>query len=133
MPPLTWGIARAAFVVARSRNGGSAAAPIILAAILLLSRLTRGRSPGWTFWHEAAIVETGQPPTVDPRAEHFLNRPNQRFVRLLHERSRFSSRVDATGATDAVCVGVDSIGHIEVDHVRDALHVYAARSNVSGD
>ena len=39
----------------------------------------------------------------------------------------------APGAADAVDVGVGGIGHVEVDHVRDAFHVQAAGGDVGGD
>ena len=39
----------------------------------------------------------------------------------------------AAGAPDAVDVGVAILGRVEVDHVRDAVHVDAARGDVGRD
>lgn len=39
----------------------------------------------------------------------------------------------ASGTADTMDVGVGGIGHVEVDDVRDAVHIQAAGGDVSGD
>ena len=49
------------------------------------------------------------------------------------QREGVAGALGAAGATDAVDVGVGRIRHVEVDDVRNALHIEAARGDIGGD
>ena len=49
------------------------------------------------------------------------------------ERERIACALGAARPSDAVDVSVSGIGHVEVDDVRDALHIQAARRDIRGN
>ena len=104
------------------RCGGGAGRPIPF-----MSFVTRPRRRGRRvvkIWKGLALER----PAHDP-----FESPDQVIIFRRNERERVACALRASRATDAMDVGVSSVRHVEVDDVRDALHVEAARRNVGGD
>ena len=49
------------------------------------------------------------------------------------ERECVASALGTSCTSDAVDVGIGGIGHVEVDDVRDAVHIQATRGDVGGN
>ena len=90
-----------------------------------------GRKLG--LWDEIAVVETRQPPPFDAGGQHFFDFPDHGCVGLHSQGECLSRLLGPPGAADAVGVGVDGVGHVEVDDVGDFWNVDAVGGNVGGD
>ena len=79
------------------------------------------------------VIEIGQGQFGQRFPHDSLKCPNHVVVFRCDQCESVAGAFRAPGAPDAVDVGVGGIGHVEVDHVRDALHIQAARGDVGGD
>lgn len=66
---------------------------------------------------KAAVVKAFQPALFDGRPQDRFNVTNHRGIFLHGEGERFAGGMGAPGAANAVGVGIDRIGHVEVDHM----------------
>lgn len=85
------------------------------------------------FGHEGAVVKIGQPPPFDRCAYGLFDLAYYQPVPPRCQRERFACPVSSSGAADAVGVGVDRVGHVVIDDVRDLRHVDPARGDVGGN
>ena len=79
------------------------------------------------------VVESFESLALDGFAHDAIQRPNHIGVFRRDERKSVASAFGASGAPDAMDVGIGGIGHVVVDDVRDGFHIEAARRNVGGD
>ena len=59
--------------------------------------------------------------------------PNHIFVFWCNKCERIACALGASCPSDAMNIGIGSIRHIEVDHMRDAFHIETACRDVSGN
>src|SRR5262245_60082690 len=122
--------------VSSSRDGAAAATSA--APVAWRRRSVRRSRPGQTIARDDRLWrrDLGTGKTIrhlapcDRRAESALDCAYRLVVFTTGEGVSLAVPLRAAGAADTVRVGVGSIGHVEVDHVRDALYVDAARGDV---
>jgi len=79
------------------------------------------------------VIEPGHPLPHDRLLDHLLQQAHVLLVVGRHEAHGVAGRGGATGAADAVHVVLGVHREVEVDDVRDALDVDAARGDVGRD
>ena len=80
-----------------------------------------------------AVIESFDAISLDRFARRLLEQPYVLFIFRRDEADGVAFRFRAAGATDAMNVVLGMHRKIEVDHVRDAFDVDAARGDVSGN
>ncbi len=73
-----------------------------------------------------AVIEIGQPTSLDPGAEDPLDLPHHALISPGDEGEGLTRVVGTAGAANPVRVGVDGVRHVEVDDVGNVRHVDAA-------
>ena len=79
-----------------------------------------------------AVIEVRQHHARECRRDPLLDGAESLLLRRRHERDDLARRAGASRAAATVDVVVGRERHVEVDDVRDALHVDAARRHVGG-
>ena len=68
---------------------------------------------------EAAVLKTFQASPLDALSQCGLDFAHHQFVFGQHERESLAAVLHSAGAADSMDVGIDGVGHVEVDDVRD--------------
>ena len=69
------------------------------------------------FRSEIAVVEVLQTPPFDGLTQEFFDGSNLGRIRWYSQGEGFAALLDPSSAADAVSVGINRIGHIEIDDV----------------
>jgi hypothetical protein len=84
-----------------------------------------------SWWRSHRIVKIRERLSFDRSSHDAFERSNHVPVFGRDQRERVSCALSAPCPTDAVDVGVGSVWHIEVDHMRNTVNVETTRRNVS--
>ena len=79
------------------------------------------------------IVKVGERLAFDGSAHDAFERPNHIFIFICDQCERVAGALSASRATDAMDVGIRSIGHVKVDDMGDAFNIETTRCDISGD
>jgi hypothetical protein len=107
-------------VTPRRRGGAGRASPF-------MAFMTRPGRRG------SRVVKVGEGLAFDGFSHDTFESADHIPIFIGHQRERVAGAVGASRTTDAMDIGVGGVGHIVVDHVRDALNIETARSNVGGN
>jgi len=81
----------------------------------------------------STVVESFELLALQRTAHDLLQRSHHGVVIGHRQRERVSGPLRATGASDAMDIGIGGVGHVVVDDMGDALHVQTACGDVGGD
>src|SRR5215213_10442468 len=95
--------------------------------IPFMSFVTRSRGRG------NSVVKICERFPLDRSTHNSFECPNHVIIFRSNQCERVTCTLSASGAADAMDVGIGSVWHVEVDHVRNAVDVQTARRNVRGD
>ena len=83
-----------------------------------------------SWWRSDRIVKIRERLSFDRSSHDAFERPNHVLIFGRDQCERVACALSAPRATDAVDVGIGSVWHIEVDHMRNTVNVQTARRNV---
>src|SRR5215213_1187736 len=92
-----------------------------------MSFVTRSRGRG------NSVVKICERFPLDRSTHNSFECPNHVIIFRSNQCERVTCALSASGAADAMDVGIGSVWHVEVDHMRNAVNVQTARCNVRGD
>ena len=92
-----------------------------------MSFVTRSR------WRGNRIVKICEGLAFDRSSHNALKSPDHVVVFRCDECERVPSPLGASRAADAMNVGIGSVWHVKVDHMRNAVNVEAACRDIGGD
>src|SRR5690349_23159953 len=84
-------------------------------------------------WRRDRIVKIWERLLFDRSSHDAFERSNHVFIFGRDQCESVACALSAPGATDAVDVGIGSVWHVEVDHMRNTVNIQTARCNVGGD
>ena len=86
-----------------------------------------------SWWRSDRIVEIRERLSFDRSSHDAFERSNHVLIFGRDQCERVACALSAPRATDAVDVGIGSVWHIEVDHMRNTVNIQTTRRNVGGD